>query len=105
MSVTNRIDVKIVLPRSGPDDFWQLLMDDFAGNDPLKWKYLAMLALRENSGWPLAAIGVVFNHPKGHVSRCLKNIKARIRERYTLDEDPFAAAEECPVVSPESVAA
>lgn len=31
--------------------------------------YLAMLALRENVGWPLERIGSEFGHPKGHVTR------------------------------------
>ena len=43
---------KVVLPKSGPDSFWQTVHETYAGDDQRKWKYLAMLALRENSGWP-----------------------------------------------------
>lgn len=45
-----------------------------------------MLALRENGGWPLDRIGNVFNHPKGHVTRCLTRIKEEIRQ--TFDAEP-----------------
>lgn len=82
MSVTNRNDVKMILPRSGPDHFWRVIAEHFAGTDKLRWKYLAMLALRENGGWPLDWIGAVFNHPKGHVTRCLQNIKRQLREHF-----------------------
>jgi hypothetical protein len=92
MSVVNRREVKILLPRDGMDPFWQMLLDAAAG-DPLQLKYLAMLGLRENSGWPLDAIAVVFKHPKGHVSRVLKNTKRRIRERYQLADDAPDAQE------------
>lgn len=86
MSVVDRRDVKISLPRSGPDQFWQLIEQEFAGDDQLKWKYLAMLALRENAGWPLHSIGRAFGHPKGHVTRCLRKIKEQIGERFEPEE-------------------
>lgn len=82
MSVARPNGTKIVLPRSGPDEFWQLVHDHFAGDDARKWKYLAMLALRENAGWPLDRIGNVFGHPKGHVTRCLARIKQELREGF-----------------------
>lgn len=90
MSVMNRDKVKVVLPRSGPDEFWQLVEEHFAGEDLLKWKYLAMLALRENAGWPLDQIGLVFQHPKGHVTRCLEAIKRELRGRFAVDSSPRA---------------
>jgi hypothetical protein len=98
MSVVDHREVKLVLPRSGLDPLWQRLLDDYAG-DPIRSKYLAMLALRENSGWPLEAIARIFEHPKGHVSRVIKTIKAEIRERYQLRDDtvvPIAPAEASP---------
>lgn len=82
MSVVDERNVKITLPRSGADDFWQRIAVNFAGNDKLRWKYLAMLALRENGGWPLDWIGAVFGHPKGHVTRCLQRIKQQLREHF-----------------------
>lgn len=82
MSVTRRNGTKIVLPRTGPDEFWKLIHDHFAEEDERKWKYLAMLALRENAGWPLERIGNVFGHPKGHVTRCLSKIKRDLRDQF-----------------------
>jgi len=79
MSVAKPNGTKILLPRSGPDQFWQIIHNHFAGEDARKWKYLAMLALRENAGWPLDRIGAVFGHPKGHVTRCLACIKSELR--------------------------
>lgn len=82
MSVTRRNGTKIILPRTGADEFWKLIHENFAGEDERKWKYLAMLALRENAGWPLDKIGNVFGHPKGHVTRCLSKIKHDLREQF-----------------------
>jgi hypothetical protein len=82
MSTTRPNGVRIVLPRFGADEFWQLIHDHFAGEDARSWKYLAMLALRENAGWPLERIGQVFGHPKGHVTRCLAKIKEQLRDRF-----------------------
>ena len=87
MSTTNWKGEKIVLPRRGTDEFWQRIHEYYAGEDARKWKYLAMLALRENCGWPLEQIGQVFNHPKGHVTRCLVAIKQEIRDRFTVKWD------------------
>ncbi len=82
MSVAKPNGTKILLPRSGPDQFWKIIHDYFAGDDSRKWKYLAMLALRENAGWPLDRIGAVFGHPKGHVTRCLARIKNELRDEF-----------------------
>lgn len=82
MSVAKPNGTKILLPRSGADQFWKLIHDYFAVDDSRKWKYLAMLALRENAGWPLDRIGAVFGHPKGHVTRCLARIKVELREEF-----------------------
>lgn len=84
MSVTRQDGSKIVLPRTGPDEFWRLIHEHYAGEDQRAWKYLAMLALRENAGWPLEHIGAVFGHPKGHVTRCLVKIKRELRQRFYM---------------------
>jgi hypothetical protein len=108
MSVSRPNGTKILLPRSGPDQFWQLIHDHFAGEDSRKWKYLAMLALRENAGWPLDRIGAVFGHPKGHVTRCLSRIKHELRKEFQAspefldldDEFEWSAADaEVPLLS------
>lgn len=87
MSVSKPDGTKIHLPRSGPDHFWQVIHQHFAGNDGRKWKYLAMLALRENAGWPLDRIGNVFGHPKGHITRCLSRIKEELRTRFAASPE------------------
>ena len=46
-----------------------------------------MLALRENAGWPLDRIGKVFNHRKGHVSRCLRQLKQRLRDEFDMSPE------------------
>lgn len=75
-------ETKIVLPRCGQDEFWNLVQEHYAREKPARWKYLAMLALRENAGWPLEQIGLVFGHSKGHVTRCLAAIKRELRTRF-----------------------
>ena len=87
MSVMRQNETKVVLPRSGPDQFWRVIHEHFAGEEERKWKYLAMLALRENAGWPLECIGQVFGHPKGHVTRCLANIKRELRGKFRMSPD------------------
>jgi len=77
----------VVLPRTGADDFWQRVHEHYAGDDRRRWKYLAMLALRENAGWPLDKIGQVFGHPKGHVTRCLERIKGDLRAEFRVEFD------------------
>jgi hypothetical protein len=85
MSVMCRAGYKIILPRGGADEFWQLVEEHYAGADPHKWKLLAMLALRENADWNLERIGFVFGHSRGHVSRSLARIKVELRERLAPD--------------------
>jgi hypothetical protein len=107
VSITRQNGSKIVLPRTGPDDFWNLIHDHYAAEDPRKWKYLAMLAFRENAGWPLERIGVVFGHPKGHVTRCLEKIKSELRQRFQmspnileLEYEPTLDADEVESIEP-----
>ena len=84
---TRKTGVKVMLPRSGADSFWKLVNDHFAGADQRKWKYLAILALRENAGWPLDKIGNVFGHPKGHITRILSRIKEELRLTFGQEPD------------------
>ncbi len=87
MSTVDKNGSKIVLPRTGPDHFWRLVHANFAHEDQKNWKYLAMLALRENAGWPLEQIGLVFGHPKGHVTRCLAKIKRELRTHFRMSPE------------------
>ncbi|GAB4148497.1 MAG: hypothetical protein Tsb009_22300 [Planctomycetaceae bacterium] len=82
MSTMKEDGTKIVLPRTGPEFIWEIIEKHYSGSDPLKWKYLAMLALRESAGWNLEHIGIAFSHDKGHVSRCLKRIKEELRRKF-----------------------
>lgn len=86
---------KFILPRAEPKTFWSAIHDDYAGEDPRKWKYLAMLALRETANWPLDRIGRAFKHPKGHVSRCLERVKEELADRFR-PEPPLAPRGEFP---------
>ncbi len=88
MSTIRRDGTKIVLPKSGPDPFWKTVHEHYAGEDQRKWKYLAMLALRENAGWPLEKIGLAFGHPKGHVTRCLQRIKGEMQAEFRAERGP-----------------
>ena len=87
MSVMNADKVKVVLPRSGPDQFWMEIYRSYAGDDQRTWKYLAMFVLRVNGGWAVDQIGRAFGHPKGHVTRCLRKIEQALRERFSPPDD------------------
>lgn len=87
MSVMNAAKVKVVLPRSGPDQFWTEVYRTYAGEDQRIWKYLAMFTLRVNGGWAVDHIGRAFGHPKGHVTRCLRRIEQELRERFAPPDD------------------
>ena len=91
MSIVNEENVKVLLPRSGPDDFWQIVAEEFAGRDERKWRYLAMLVLREHAGWPLEYIAKVFRHKPGHITRCLTRIKDELR---TVLPNPYTDEDE-----------
>jgi len=80
MSVVNRRGDKVILPRVGPEAFWDEVREGYAGADPCRWKYLAMLALQVNAGWSLDMIGNAFGHERGHVSRCLTTIRRDLQE-------------------------
>ncbi len=80
MTVIRKNNQKVLLPRLEGEDFWEMIHKHYARQDAQKWKGLAILALRENAGWPLDKIGSVFGHHKGHVSRILTNVKQELRD-------------------------
>jgi len=88
MSVMNERGFKIVLDRTGPDEFWSTVHRHFAEDDQRKWKYLAMLALRVNAEWPVECIGRAFGHPRGHVTRCLSRIRDELSETFQVPDEP-----------------
>jgi hypothetical protein len=77
---------KVMLPRGVNKQQWDLITRHYAKTDARKWKYMAMLALKENAGWPLECIGLVFKHPKGHVSRCIARVKRELQIRFSPQE-------------------
>jgi hypothetical protein len=83
MSMIRKNGHKVVLPRGGNEQQWELIISHYAKADSRKWKYLAMLALKENAGWPLDCISSVFKHPKGHISRCLRQVKRELQARFS----------------------
>lgn len=82
MSTTDRWGRKIVLTRIGPDEFWREVHTHYAAADPIKWKSLAMLALRVNDGWSLDMIGNAFRHDRGHVSRAIRELCRELQETF-----------------------
>lgn len=87
MSVMQEDGAKVVLPRVGAEEFWEIMRENYALESSLKWKALAILALRENAGWPLEAIASVFGHHRGHVSRILVQVKNDLREKFERSPD------------------
>jgi hypothetical protein len=86
MSVTTRSGTRVVLHRTGPDAFWDALDHEFQSHDDRHWRNLAMLALRENAGWPVERIARAFGHNKGHITRCIERIKDEIRARFNVED-------------------
>jgi len=82
MSVMKSNGERVILPRLGREDFWKLIHEHYAHQNAHRWKALAILALRENAGWPLDAIAAVFQHHPGHISRILVKIKREMRENF-----------------------
>jgi len=82
MSLINVRGEKIPLPRQGLDEFWSVVREEYENADDVKWKHLAMFALRETAEWPLELIARVFGHSRGHVSRCIGSTREELRERF-----------------------
>jgi len=87
MSVMKENGERTILPRVGRDDFWAMIHERYAGQNSHRWKLLAILALRENAGWPLETIGAVFDHHRGHVSRLLTQVKRELRDQFERSPD------------------
>lgn len=71
------------------------LLDEFlkqTGDDPQAWKRLAIAHLRHVCAWNLEQIGFAFGHPKGHISRLLRQADAEIKSFYP-DADKCSSAD------------
>ncbi|GIX05533.1 MAG: hypothetical protein KatS3mg114_1402 [Planctomycetaceae bacterium] len=89
MSIINRHHERLILHRHHVAHVWEIFLTHYAGDDPWKWKALAMLALKEIVGWTHENIGRVFGHPRGHVSRCLDSVKRQLAMQFALADDVF----------------
>lgn len=93
MTVVNSKHSKILLPRSGPDLFWQLLAEHYALEDEMRWRDLAILSLREIAGWTHERIGLAFGLNRGTVCRCLQKIKRELRQQFGWENDVLGEEE------------
>ena len=94
---------KVVLPRT--DQLWTILEREWAGDDPLRWKQLAALHLYCHCRWTCEMIGHAWSHPRGHVSRMLRQTVSQLREIFTLElPDPHGALNGCLADDAEAVA-
>lgn len=87
MSVANRFGEKVMLSRTGRDQVWKEIHAQYAGEGEGKWRLLAMLSLHETAGWPLEQVGMAFNHHKGHVQRCIEQLKGELQRRFEVSWD------------------
>lgn len=79
MSVSDRKNQKLVLPRTGVEVMQKAILKKFRNREDAL-RNLAMLSLRVQ-GWELKQIGIVFGGlHKGHVSRILKDTIRQVRE-------------------------
>lgn len=76
---------KVELPRDSATSFWQEVERHYAADDHLRWKLLAILALRESCGWTIEQLGRATGHPRGHISRCLSKVKKELQQRFQAD--------------------
>ena len=89
MSTMKEDTTKIVLPRTGPDLFWKEILENYAGDDLLRWRLLGMLALRDVCHWPVDRIGKAFDISKGHVTRSLNRVKEELYEKFDMPRTMF----------------
>jgi hypothetical protein len=94
MTIINRRYQRVVLHQSGIDHFWQMLQEHYAGDNALRWRRLAMLSLRVNSGWSLEQLGFLFGRDKGEIARALKRLRKELRTRFQVVWRDPARAEE-----------
>lgn len=82
MTTVDHNGFKVILARFGDDVFWSEVADKYADQRPDRWRNLAILALRENAGWPLDRISMSFGISCGQLSRVLSKVKSELRERF-----------------------
>jgi hypothetical protein len=85
MSVVNQNGEKILLPAKDPDAFWGHVIDEYAHRNPAAWRELAMLMLREVSGWTYDRIALVFDVHPGTALRTVQRVSKRFRDEFCTD--------------------
>ncbi len=85
MTVINELGQKIPLPRANVNDLWDRIQRHHAQEDPRIWRDLAIFALREAAGWNLEQIALALGLSRGHVCRCLKEMKTHLQKRFRLE--------------------
>lgn len=88
MSVATKSGLKVILPRSGPNVFWDAVKEVYPQDDPVAWRQLAMLTLKEAIGWPESLIATAFGRRESEVMRTIDDVCNDLRKRLTLDETP-----------------
>lgn len=82
MTIINRRHQRVILQQSGLDNFWHTLQEHFAGESARRWRELAMLSLRVNSGWSLTQLSFLFGRDKTEISRVLLRLRKELRRRF-----------------------
>ena len=82
MSVATKSGLKVVLPRTGPNAFWEAVKEVYAPDDTVIWRQLAMLTLKEAIGWPESLIAKVFEQRECEVTHMLQEICEDLRSRF-----------------------
>ncbi len=82
MSVTTKAGVKVVLPRTGANVFWEAVREVYATDDAVAWRQLAMLALKESLGWSESLIATAFGRRESEIAKCLNEMRDDLRSRF-----------------------
>lgn len=85
MSVATKSGLKVILPRTGPNVFWDAVKEVYPLDDAVAWRQLAMLTLKEAIGWPDALIAMVFNQRESDVTATIEEICGELRKRFVRE--------------------
>lgn len=101
MTIINRRHQRVLLHQSGIDHFWQMLQEHYAGDSAVRWRKLAMLSLRVNSGWSLEQLGFLFGREKAEIARALNRLRKDLRTRFHVQwRSPASRERQRPESSP-----
>ncbi len=82
MSVATKSGLKVILPRSGPNVFWEAVRKVYPHDDAVAWRQLAMLTLKEAIGWNEALIATAFGRRESEVAQTIDEICEDLRKRF-----------------------